>query len=353
MKLAAELSKWYRRNKRNLPWRNTKDPYRIWLSEIMLQQTRVNQGLPYYLRFIEKYPDLHSLARASENDVLNLWQGLGYYSRARNMLHCAKEIEDKLNGKFPDDFDGLINLKGIGSYSAAAIASFAFGKPHAVLDGNVCRFISRYFGIKDSFYSAKGKKKFTRVAQELLDQNNPAEHNQAIMEFGALCCTPVNPKCIKCPFRKKCYAYRKNKIHLLPSSKKKISGPKVRFFNYYHISWKKRFLVHQRTASDIWKNLFELPLYESDYEIIKPLLFLKKTGIILTKSNFKLMDEQRAIHRLSHQLINAKFVQLESAIKPEFDPVHYKLISVSASRNLAFPRLIEKFLMNQSSVAND
>src|SRR5688500_8386899 len=211
-----KLVKWYIDNKRLLPWRETTDPYRIWLSEVILQQTRVNQGLPYYKEFIKAYPSIIELARAPEQEVLRLWQGLGYYTRARNLHKCAKSIVERHNGKFPETFDELEKLPGIGHYTAAAIASFSFGQPVAVLDGNVFRILSRIFGIDTPINSPDGKRQFTELANELLSKKDPALHNQAVMEFGALFCTPKHPQCQICPFNTTCIAYTHDLLHVLP-----------------------------------------------------------------------------------------------------------------------------------------
>ncbi len=232
MNFNNELLSWYTNNKRDLPWRHTTDPYIIWLSEIILQQTRVEQGMPYFNRFVEHYPNVSSFAAADENEILKLWQGLGYYSRARNMLKTARLVQEQYNGAFPSAYDELITLKGIGEYTAAAISSFAANEPRAVIDGNVYRVLARYFGISEDINSTTGKKIFRITADELLNREHPALHNQAMMELGAMICKPKNPACGTCPVREGCYAFLNNATAALPV---KINKVKVRerFFNYF------------------------------------------------------------------------------------------------------------------------
>ncbi|MFB0925151.1 MAG: A/G-specific adenine glycosylase, partial [Vicingaceae bacterium] len=231
MGFSEKLIVWYNEHKRDLPWRKTTDPYQIWLSEIILQQTRVNQGLDYFNKFIKKHPDIHSLAQSSEKDVLNLWQGLGYYSRARNLHFTAKYISNELNGEFPTEYKDILNLKGVGEYTAAAIASFAYKEAYPVVDGNVYRVLSRMFGIENPIDSTEGKKVFKQLATELIDTKNPDTYNQAIMEFGALQCTPKKPNCEDCPYLLECFAYKNGLITELPKKEKKIKQ-RNRYFNY-------------------------------------------------------------------------------------------------------------------------
>lgn len=220
MIITSVLIKWYHKNKRHLPWRDTQNPYLIWISEVILQQTRVIQGLDYYLRFIRKLPDIQSLATVSEDEVLKLWQGLGYYTRARNLHAAAKNIVHYFNGKFPDNYTDILKLKGIGKYTAAAVASFAFNEPVPVVDGNVCRVLSRLYAINYPADSAEGQKLIYSLAEKIIDKKNPGIFNQAIMEFGALQCVPQNPDCSKCPLNKKCLAYIYNNVSLFPVKKK-------------------------------------------------------------------------------------------------------------------------------------
>ena len=228
---SEKIIAWYDQNKRDLPWRNTKDAYLIWLSEIILQQTRVDQGMDYYLKFAKEFPTVKHLAKADNEKVMKLWQGLGYYSRARNLHTTAKIISEKYHGKFPDEYSDILSLKGVGNYTAAAIASFAFNKPYAVVDGNVYRVLARVFGIESPIDSTQGKKEFETLATELLDRKKPASHNQAIMELGALQCKPVNPDCSICALNTMCFAYSKKRINELPVKAKKTKV-RNRYFNY-------------------------------------------------------------------------------------------------------------------------
>lgn len=263
--LRENLLVWYNENKRNLPWRKDKDPYRIWLSEIILQQTRVNQGLPYYQRFAEKYPKIQDLAKASEQEVLKLWQGLGYYSRARNLHYTAKEIVLKFGGKFPENFPEIISLKGIGNYTASAILSIAYNKPYAVLDGNVYRVLSRLWAVETPVNAAGAEKIYAKLADELLDKQNPGTFNEAMMEFGATVCVPVAPLCMLCPVRGYCDAFAMNKVNELPV-KLKIKPQKQRFLNYLFINNEEGFWLKERGGGDIWQGLYDMPLIEKPDE---------------------------------------------------------------------------------------
>ena len=256
------LSQWYAINKRDLPWRSTVNPYHIWLSEIILQQTRVEQGLPYYLKFIDTFPVVADLANADEDLVLKLWQGLGYYSRARNLQFSAKLILSEFGGNFPDNHADILKLKGVGPYTAAAISSFSFGLPFAVLDGNVIRVLSRVFGIQTPFDTTAGKKQFQKLAQELLDKKNSAEYNQAIMEFGALQCVPKSPKCNHCPIVNDCIAFNTNTVSLLPVKSKKLKV-KSRFLHFLVVNKNNEVLIGKR-KSGIWQGLYEFPFLEFD-----------------------------------------------------------------------------------------
>ena len=255
---ASLLLKWYSIHKRALPWRDVSDPYQIWISEIILQQTRVAQGYDYFVRFINKFPNVQTLAAASEDEVLKLWQGLGYYSRARNLHAAAKSM----CGTFPRTYDGVRALKGVGDYTAAAICSFAYNMPYAVVDGNVYRVLARVFGVSTSIDSPDGKKEFSALAQQLLDKKNPGDYNQAIMDFGAMCCTPQTPQCDVCPMKKFCVAYKKNLQDALPvkAQKTKISA---RYFHYIYVVQGKNTWLHKRGAGDVWQNLYEPPLIET------------------------------------------------------------------------------------------
>ena len=336
MSFSKTIILWYNKNKRDLPWRNTKNPYKIWLSEIILQQTRVAQGLPYYVTFIKKFPTVHYLANAKEGEVLKIWQGLGYYSRARNLHYAAKFISKKLNGRFPNKYDEIKRLKGVGDYTAAAIASFAFNKPYPVVDGNVFRVLSRVFGIKTPIDSAEGKKEFTKKAEILIDKKNPGTFNQAIMEFGAIQCIPQNPDCAKCPLKKNCQAFKKNLTNYLPVKSKKGKS-RNRYFNYLVLRRKGKLLLRKRTEKDIWKNLYDFPMIETKKEVSqKELLKLVSDKIFFfkrTSSAFK--------HTLSHQVIFAKFWEVDSFIYKDIPNLIY--INENQVNKFAFPRLIERY----------
>jgi A/G-specific adenine glycosylase len=343
MSFSSKLTKWYLKNKRDLPWRQTKDPYKIWLSEIILQQTRVEQGLPYYLKFVEKYPDIKKLAKAPEDEVLRLWQGLGYYSRARNLHFTAKEIANKHKGKFPDSYQNIIALKGIGAYTAAAIASFAFDLPHAVLDGNVMRVLSRYLGVEEPIDSAIGKNMLNEAAQDLLDKKNPSIYNQAIMEFGATFCVPAKPDCEKCPFNDSCEAFRIKKVDKLPRKAKKVKISN-RYFHYLILENKGKTYIRKRPAGDIWQGLYEFPLVELKEQtafekIIKTQPFkelVKQIPVLLTKTS----AEHK--HVLSHQRIFARFFHLKT--EKRLRDKSFKELSFEKLDDYALPRLIHRYL---------
>lgn len=275
----ALIINWYTKNKRDLPWRNTRDPYLIWLSEIILQQTRVNQGLAYYQKFAKKYPTVGELAAADEQDVLNTWQGLGYYSRARNLHKTAKIISEQYKGTFPPEYAKIIQLPGIGDYTAAAISSFAFDEPQAVLDGNVFRVLSRIFNLNTAIDSTQGKKEFRVLAQEFLVKESPALHNQAIMEFGALQCTPKSPNCSICPLVLHCESHKQATQHHLPvkASKTKVRSRKL---VYLHATINGRVTIQKREEKDIWQHLFQLPLLDEpdENETAYKTLFEQKIG---------------------------------------------------------------------------
>lgn len=297
---------WYRLNKRVLPWRLTNDPYKIWLSEIILQQTRVEQGLGYYQRFTEKYPRVKDLAKASEDEVLNLWQGLGYYSRARNLHFSAKFIVANYKGVFPTNYAEVLALKGVGEYTAAAICSIAYGLPYAVVDGNVYRVISRYLGLKTPIDSGKGKKEFAIAANELLDIEHPSEHNQAVMELGALVCTPKKPNCLNCPLNESCFAFSINSPLDYPVKEKKTKVVQ-RFFNYLILADGKRIIIKKREGNDIWKGLYDFVCIEKDQreEINAADMKMYDYSEIKEDGFYK--------HVLSHQILNTTFWIVKSA----------------------------------------
>lgn len=305
---AQNLLEWYEENKRDLPWRSTKNPYFIWLSEIILQQTRVNQGLPYYNRFVERFKTIGDLAKASEQEVLRLWEGLGYYSRGRNLLFTAQFISNELKGKFPNRYEGLIKLKGIGPYTASAIASFAFNEKVAVVDGNVFRVLARVFGISTDIQSLQGKKEFLELAQKLLPDEQVDIYNQAIMEFGALYCVPQNPKCEDCIFVKRCIAFKTDRISELPVKTKKIKT-RIRYFHYFIFRYKNQIAMRIRIEKDIWKGLYEFYLIEKENK--DPLK--KNTFSFLKKPQLQKIYEAK--HILSHQVIQATFWEIKVSNK--------------------------------------
>ncbi|TXH54724.1 MAG: A/G-specific adenine glycosylase [Bacteroidia bacterium] len=313
---ARLLIEWYHEHKRDLPWRNTNDPYLIWISEIILQQTRVAQGYAYYQRFIERFPNLESLAAAEENEVLKYWQGLGYYSRARNLHQAAISV----NGVFPVKYEDILKLKGIGTYTAAAICSFAYNQPHAVVDGNVYRVLSRFFGVNEPIDSGKGKKIFASLAHDLLDKIQPALYNQAIMDFGALQCTPLSPDCTVCPFKNRCFAFNHNMVSSLPIKQNKTKTSE-RFFYYLLIRDNGNIYLNKRTENDIWKNLYELPLIESNTALAVDDFIRKQEFASIFKENsvvnVRLLNKTK--HVLSHRIIYADFYELEAQdIKMDF-----------------------------------
>ncbi len=346
---SSKIVEWYRDHHRQLPWRKTRDPYKIWLSEIILQQTRVLQGLPYYLKFIHRYPTVSALAAAPERDILRLWQGLGYYSRARNLRKCAKEVVDRHNAKFPVTFAQLKTLVGIGDYTAAAIASFAFGEQVAVVDGNVFRVLSRVFGIHEAISSAQGKRRFSELANRLIPAENPGTHNQAIMEFGATHCLPRNPKCEICPFRRVCFASQRNLQQFLPV-KVKAKKPMPRYFYYFVARHGKKVLLKERALGDIWTGLYDFPLLETTSRVSANQIRKLLTEDLRVHIDFneKLKISAPRKHVLSHQLIHARFIEL--SLKKESPPRASKLFAGSAfytARQIARlpkPVLISRYL---------
>jgi len=309
--ISKVLIDWYTHNKRDLPWRETKNPYNIWVSEIILQQTRVNQGLSYYYRFIDKFPDIYALANSDIDELLKIWQGLGYYSRARNMHLTAKDIVENHNGAFPDEYTELIKLKGVGDYTASAIASISFNKNTPVLDGNVFRVLARLFGISESTQTKAGKDIFKNKAKELISNHNPGNFNQALMEFGSLQCIPLNPNCNICPLASMCFAFEHDLVNKLPVKKQKIKQT-IRYFNYLYINNGDNTYIEKRTTKDIWKLLYQIPLIESDHLLpLNDLVNNKRFKEIFNnltptiESNF--IDIK---HILSHQRIYSRFYRI-------------------------------------------
>ena len=309
MKFSNTLIYWYLQNNRKLPWRATKNPYFVWLSEIMLQQTRVAQGMSYYLKFIEIFPTVFDLAKADESTVLKMWQGLGYYSRARNLHFTAKYIANQLNGKFPTTYKELLKLKGIGDYTASAIASICFEKPTAVVDGNVYRVLSRYFGIDTPINSSAGIKEFKALAQTLIDHKQPGTFNQAIMDFGALHCKPQNPLCENCPYANSCVALEKNLVKELPVKEKKLKVRK-RFFNYLVVVTEdNKTILSERKGKGIWQGLYEFPLVESEKNIHKKELISSEKFINLfpEETTISIFNKKEIVHKLTHQHLHTQF----------------------------------------------
>ncbi len=384
MNFAFDLIAWYQANKRDLPWRNIDNPYFIWLSEVILQQTRVIQGMPYYLRFVATYPTIEAMAAAEEKDILRLWQGLGYYSRARNMHHAAKIIVNEHEGKFPDTYKALKKLKGIGDYTASAVASFAFDEKVAVVDGNVFRVLSRVFGVEDDILSTKGKKAFAELAKTLLPDTQVNSYNQAIMEFGALYCKPSSPDCPSCIFQGSCVAFATKKQDILPIKAKKAQVKK-RYLHYLVLEYANKLLLKERLEGDVWQGLYDFALVEknTEKEIVKeiitepiteitpqitpeidlktiidakikelPLLVLGGTQSIVVDSFDKeiifVRESQTYLHKLTHQTMYVTFSHLKTqdavfaeAMATEIGGNFYELADI---QELPKPILIDNYL---------
>lgn len=340
LQFSNTLIMWYLLNKRDLPWRKTRNPYFIWLSEIILQQTKIAQGTSYYLKFIDRFNNISQLANASEEEILKLWQGLGYYSRARNLHHTSQFIDSHLKGVFPNEYNELIKLKGIGDYTASAILSISFEKPYATVDGNVYRVLARYFGITTAINSTQGVKDFKKLAQLVLDPSIPGTHNQAIMEFGALQCKPQNPDCNNCPLQDSCYALQKNRTQELPVKPKKIRI-KNRFFNYLVVDNREQILICKRTSKDIWKNLYEFPLYESSSTInANDLIHSKIFQSLIGNEKYSLtkFNKEPTVHKLTHQNLHTTFwvIRLKTKLT---NGVTWKNLN-----KFAVPTLIQNFI---------
>jgi A/G-specific adenine glycosylase len=334
------ITAWYRQNARDLPWRDTRNPYFIWLSEIILQQTRVEQGMPYYLKFVKNYPTIEHLAEASEDEVLNDWQGLGYYSRARNLQSAARYVVRDLNSDFPNTYDEIIKMKGVGEYTASAISSFAFNEVHAVLDGNVYRLLSRYYNLPTPIDSTIGKKEFKLLADELIDPKNPAEHNQAIMEMGALICTPKNPNCENCSLNESCLALENGTIEKLPVKEKKTKV-RERHFNYLVIKEGVYTYLRKRGPKDVWQGLYDFPLVEKKVLLESDL----DDYVVIHKSEeFK--------HILSHQKIYANFWELEFK-QGGISLKEYEKVKIEDLDNYPMPQLLIRYLEKASYLSED
>ncbi len=328
---------WFDKNKRNLPWRTHSDPYKIWLSEIILQQTRVAQGINYYLKFTETYPTIQDLAAASEQDILRLWQGLGYYSRARNLHATAKFIVENQQGKFPDNYKEFLKLKGIGPYTAAAIASIAFNEAVSAVDGNVFRVFSRYFNIHLDISQLKTRNYFFQLGNEIIDPQRPGDFNQAVMELGATVCLPQNPKCEICPVNESCEALAQKTIAQLPVKTKKIKV-RQRYLHFMEISDGKNYLMTKREEKDVWKNLFTFPLIELTENEVVP-------EMISSEINFEKTFEE--IHILTHQKLNITFWKTkakEEELQNFSEKLNAEIYSLAELDNLPLPRPMEKYL---------
>ena len=349
---AQKVVEWYNDHHRRLPWRETRNPYEIWISEIILQQTRVAQGLPYYERFVKRFPDVFALAGAREHEVLRLWQGLGYYTRARNLHRCAKIVVNQHAGQFPDNYKDLLKLPGIGAYTAAAIASISFGEAVAVVDGNVYRVLARIFGIEKETTSREGKNYFVGKANELISRDQPDRFNQAIMEFGATHCLPRNPKCEDCIFKRQCIAFANDLQDLLPVKNKK-SKIRTRYFYYFVIGQNKKWLMQRRAGKDIWQGLYDFYLVETKKQQ-KPERLSKEDPVLKIlggKIEWKNISIQYK-HVLSHQNIFARFIPVSfsscRALRAVLKSKKMKLYSSKEINKLPKPTLIARYLLENA-----
>ncbi len=373
------LLAWFGQNVRPMPWKGEKNPYLVWLSEIILQQTRVEQGLPYFERFRANYPSVTDLANAPEDEVMKLWEGLGYYSRARNLHSTAKHIAYELNGSFPTTYEGILSLKGVGPYTAAAIASFAFDLPHAVVDGNVFRVLSRVFGIATPIDSTEGKREFTTLANELLTTTRPADFNQAMMDFGATCCKPAAPLCATCPLQAHCVAHQAHKVQDLPIKTKKLVR-KTRFFNYFFLKDREeKTFIRKRQIPDIWRDLYEFPMVETDFlpnDFQHILNYLSENetehnpteGVAEVEENLNnklivnnlLKNEKYYLlppiapirQQLTHQQIVGIFWTIHLAQNFSFPNNEFLRVDEKNLNNFAFPKIITTFLENNNKTKN-
>ncbi len=342
------LINWFAENRRDLPWRHNPTPYQVWLSEIILQQTRVNQGWDYYLRFVEKWPTVNDLANATEEEVLKMWQGLGYYSRARNLHQCAKQIVEQHGGQFPADFEKLKQLKGIGDYTAAAIASIAFDLPHAVVDGNVYRVLSRLFDIDTPININEGQTVFAKIADDLLNREQPGLHNQAMMEFGALQCTPKNPNCLLCPLQAQCLAFANQTVMQRPVKLQKLKIT-TRYFNYLVFRIEGNVYLHKRSGNDIWKNLYDFPCIESENPMtVEEVIASEKFQQLIENKSFTIIKTSPTFtHKLTHRTIIAQFIEIKLEEKLlRIETKELFLTPETDLGNFPIPRLIDLYLNN-------
>ena len=340
------LINWFAENRRDLPWRHSPSPYQVWLSEIILQQTRVNQGWDYYLRFIERWPTVADLAQASEEEVLKMWQGLGYYSRARNLHRCAQQVVNEYGGQFPPDFEKLKQLKGIGDYTAAAIASIAFNLPHAVVDGNVYRVLSRLYDIDTPININEGQTLFAQLADELLNREQPGLHNQAMMEFGALHCTPKNPNCLLCPLQAQCLAFAHQTVMQRPVKLPKVKVT-TRYFNYLVIRINGSVYLHKRSGNDIWKNLYDFPCIESETPMtVEEVVASEKFIQLIEEKPFSITKVSPVYtHKLTHRTLLAQFIEIKLEQKLlQIETKDLFLTPESELGSFPIPRLIDLYL---------
>lgn len=335
---------WYSQNFRHLPWRTTRDPYLIWISEAILQQTRVSQGLPYYLRITERFPDVRTLAESPEDELFKLWEGLGYYSRARNLHQAARSILINYEGNFPETYESIRQLKGVGDYTASAVASIAYGLPYAAVDGNVIRVLSRYFGIRLPFDTQEGRKVFGDLANEILDRNDPGSHNQALMEFGALLCKPRKPGCPVCPVKSSCFAFLNNEVEKLPVRKKKPTRNSV-YYTFLLVESNHSVLIEQRKGKGIWRSLYQLPLIETDtLPAEEEVMLLRGVTELLGAPGCQLLKISRPhTHILTHRTIVARFVHIKCPVLSTYWR-NYIQVNKEEISKFAFPVLIKNYL---------
>jgi len=334
-------------NTRQMPWKGEKNPYKIWVSEIILQQTRVSQGIDYYNRFIRHFPNIKRLATAPEDKIYKLWEGLGYYSRCKNLIETAKFIHKNFDGKFPEKYEDILSLKGIGSYTASAIASFAFNQPYAVLDGNVFRVLSRFFGKEIPINTTEGKKFYRDLSHLLLDKKKPADYNQAIMDFGAVICKPLLPLCAECPFKDECVAFLYNKVSVLPVNTK-IVAQKERFFNYIIVEYNRNFYLQKRVEKDIWQNLYEFLLIETEFSINEADLFKhEKFLFYFSKKKFEIVNiSKKFSQKLTHQIIRGQFFHVKVS-RPLKNHGNYIMVTKEEIKLLPFPKLIASYFTDK------
>ena len=340
------LINWYTQNHRDLPWRHDPTPYEVWLSEVILQQTRVSQGLDYYLRFTKRWPTVTDLANASEEEVLKMWQGLGYYSRARNLHKCAKQVVEQYHGEFPADYEQLKKLQGIGDYTAAAIASIAFNLPHAVVDGNVFRVLARLYDIATPINNIVGQKLFAQVADELLNREQPGLHNQTLMEFGALHCTPKNPSCLLCPLQAQCLAFSRQTVMQRPVKLPKVKVT-TRHFNYLVIKTKDSVYLHKRNSDDIWRNLYDFPCIESERPLtVEEVVATEQFRQLIGNNPFTIVKTSPVFtHKLTHRTLLAQFIEIK--LEKKLLRIETKDLFLTPETDLGkfpIPRLIDLYL---------